>query len=309
MKLATKTLAAIDAALEFDDGLQYRKLMQDILPTIEGAYSSYNFPFSVNVGMGTFGTACARKIWYSFRWCTIEKFGAKMQRLFNRGHLEEGRMLALIYLINGAKVQIHDDDGRQLVAKGHSGHTRGALDGVLWNLPDFPADVPILWEAKTHNQKHFVPLTKKGVEVAHPKHYIQMQQYMGEMSINVGLYMATNKNTDELHLEVIDFDQENYLYNRDRVDEIVMSFHPPQRINESVGFFKCKFCKHRGVCHYDEEPERNCRTCRHARVVTVDADNPVAGWKCGHPEGGAVLDKNQQFAGCGAYEGFVVGML
>jgi hypothetical protein len=151
----------------------------------------------------------------------------------------------------------------------------------------------VLGEFKTHNDKSFAKLLSDGVMSAKWEHFVQMQQYMGYYKLNWSLYMATNKNNDEIHAEVIAFDPAQYERYRSRSVTVIEAREPPARINASPGWYECKFCDHHPVCHGDALPARNCRTC--ANSV------PVAGgaWICSLND--AQLSKEQQFAGCEKY--------
>lgn len=275
-KIAEQTLAAIDAAMFKDQGNKYRSLLRELLPTAEDAYREDDMPFRGHLGASLIGRSCARELWNSFHWVTKPSFEGRILRLFNRGHLEEPRLVALLQMI-GCEVWFQDENGKQFRMKGHRGHFGGSLDAIIRGIPEMP-DEPILGEFKTHNDKSFQKLLAEGVHKAKVEHYAQMQEYMGTYSLSWALYMACNKNDDALYCELVPFNQESYTRFAERAAMIIDAVEPPKRINNSPSWYQCKFCDHSPVCHGAKQPEVNCRTCKHSRV----ADDGF--WECRNPE-------------------------
>jgi hypothetical protein len=89
------------------------------------------------------------------------------------------------------------------------GHFGGSLDGVAKGLPEAPK-TPAVLEFKTHNDKSFTDLVKNKVQASKPQHYDQMNIYMGLMELDRALYMAVNKNTDDLYTEWVHFVQDRF---------------------------------------------------------------------------------------------------
>ena len=304
--LATKTLAAINAALEADQGAKFRGILGTVMPLAGDAYSTKEDKFRSHLGASIIGRECAREIWYSFHWATANHFEGRMLRLFNRGHLEEPRFVALLLMI-GCEVWQADENGKQFRISGYRGHYGGSLDAVIRGIPDLP-DEPVLGEFKTHGDKSFQKLKDDGVMSAKWEHFVQMQQYMGKNNLRYALYLAVNKNDDEIYAELVAFDQQQYERYAQRAAMIIDTKEAPPKINQSPGWFKCKFCDHRGVCHDDSVlPERNCRTCMWSSV----ADNGE--WHCGNPDTRSEADaqgwedpiaigKEEQLKGCDRYQ-------
>jgi hypothetical protein len=275
--LAKKTLAAIDAAIELDQGASYRQHLKRVLPHMADAYrGAEENPFRSHLGASILGGKCGRAIWYSFHWFTKPKFPGRVLRLFNRGHLEEARLIAALLTIN-CRVYQQDGEGRQYRISDVAGHLGGSGDGVAIGIPDLPVGAPALTEWKTHNDASFKALVKTGVREAKFEHFVQMQTYMRKMGLMYGLYGAVNKNDDSIHLEIITLDTgigDQFLQ---RGRTIIMMARAPAKINESPGWFDCKWCDHRPVCHLKATPERNCRTC-----IYVECNADKGGWDCGN---------------------------
>jgi len=297
MILATKTLEAIEAALSADQGSRYRGLLRELMPTAEDAYRENEDGFRSHLGASLIGRECARELWYTFRWAQKSTFEGRMLRLFNRGHLEEPRLVALLRMI-GCRVWQHTDSGTQYRVSGCGGHFGGSLDAVITGLPDI-SHVAILGEFKTHNAKSFEKLKKEGVLKAKWEHYVQQQVYMGKMNLPWSLYLATCKDTDELWGELIEFNPGQYDRYNDRARMVVEARNPPPRISETPGFFKCKFCSYYNLCHLNEQPLANCRTC----AYSVPAETGV--WGCSLH--GKVLQKEEQFKGCNYHRPIPMG--
>jgi len=308
MPVASKTLAAIAHAMEADQGAKFRALQRINLPLAEDAYREDEKPFRGHLGASLLGRECAREIWYGFHWVTRPHFEGRMLRLFNRGHLEEARFISLLQMI-GATVWQHDENGKQFRIKGYKGHFGGSQDGVAQGIPDIP-DEPCLVEFKTHNDKSFLKLAGKrvedkaspwghrweggeGVMKAKWEHFVQMQIYMGYWGLRWALYMAANKNDDDIYAELIAFDPGQYNRFLDRAASIIDAAEPPPRISNSPGWFKCKFCDHAPVCHGDRLPEINCRTCAASKVLEDGK------WFCAATE--QEIDEELQYKACSGY--------
>lgn len=313
---AIQTLAKIDRMIYDDQGSSYRQILGTLMPEAKDAYEAGKDDFRSHLGASMIGRECARELWYNFHWARPPKFEGRMLRLFNRGHLEEPRLVAMLKMI-GCEVWSQDAKGNQYRISGVGGHFGSAIDGVVSGCPDLP-DRPILGEFKTYNDKQFTKLagksddfraflahllnpqmpyaefTGKGVKVAKFEHYVQMQIYMGYYKLTHALYLAVNKNDDQLYAEIIEFDKAIYDLYWSRAEKIIMADTIPPRINESPGFFKCMFCDFKRICHLNDPVSVNCRTCA-GSVPTPDGQWHCIKWS--HP-----LTKQAQLQGCQEYD-------
>lgn len=290
--LATKTLEAIEKSVAQDGGAAFRVMLGRVLPHIEDAYRAGDSGFRSHLGASLIGRECGRELWYGFRWVMKQKFSGRMLRLFNRGHCEEARFIAML-LISGMRVVQQDENGHQFRISRVGGHLGGSGDGIVYGCPDVPDNQPCLSEFKTHGEKSFVKLVKEGVQEAKFEHYVQMQSYMKEMGLWYALYLAVNKNTDELYGEIImreDHVAEQYL---DRGEKVIFMESPPKRIATTPAFFKCKFCNYSDICHKGAPVERNCRTCMFSQPL------PNGTWHC--QKYNCTIDKELQLASCTEY--------
>lgn len=279
MNLALKTAAAIDAKIEAEQESSFRR----------------------HLGGSVIGKKCQREIWYGFRWAIEAKHKAQLLRLFARGQLEESRFIEYLRKI-GATVWPHDPNGTDSQGKpaqwrisDHAGHFGGSLDGVAVTIPDLDPNEAALLEFKTHGDKSFKKLIDGGVMASKWEHFIQMQVYMGKMELKFALYMAVNKDTDALHLEIVKFDPEIFERTIARAGNIIYANQPPDRISESPGSFDCKFCDYNRLCHNGEIGSAvNCRTCKFSRPSLNGL------WHCGLRT--LELDEKAQRAACGSYQ-------
>ncbi len=250
-------------------------------------------PHRAHLGASVIGRPCTRQLWYAFRWAKGEHHEARMLRLFERGQLEERRFVGYLKAIGVEVWEADPATGKQFRISDCEGHFGGSLDGVGRGIPDLPPDEAFVLEFKTHGEKSFVKLKDEGLLKAKWEHYVQTQIYMGKMELKYALYVAVNKNTDELHFELIPFNQAEFERGLVRAKLIIFG-NLPERINESPSYFACKYCHLQKLCHFGgETPDRNCRTCVNGKVAGAGQ------WQCKLDH--RWLDEAAQRAGCSQY--------
>jgi hypothetical protein len=261
------------AKLPQDMRLEVEKQIED--GQIEQGFRPY-------LGMSSIGASCARQLWYGFRLCTHKSIQPRVSRLFQRGHKEEPIIQADLRSIG----IIHHSD--QLEVVDCHGHCKGHIDDILEKIPDAPK-TPHLGEYKTHNDKSFKDLAKKGMRLSKPVHYAQMICYMYKLKLKRGLYIAVNKNDDSRYYERIAEDTDKAESLLRRADDIIGTELPPERIGNST-WYECKWCDYYMICHFGEESLKNCRTCKFCDI------HDEGKWKCtGHK---IWLSFEQQQLGC-----------
>lgn len=299
--LATKTLDLINHTIEADQGASFRIAEGKVLPHMADAYRGADEGFRSHLGASVVGKPCAREIWYGFHWVRKAWFESRILRLFNRGHLEEARFIAML-LSAGIQVYQQDSAGNQFRISDVGGHFGGSGDGVAIGIPDVPPGEACLLEAKTHGLKSFKKLAA-GVKIAKPEHYVQMQIYMRKMKLHYALYMAVCKDNDELYFEILVLEEAHADRGIERGRTIILSRSPPPKISESPGWYECKYCNVKDICHGGSAMDINCRTCHFARA---EEDGT---WRCGNPTYNAsnpsdILDKERQLKACPNYTVF-----
>lgn len=273
------------------------KLTEHVDPIVAAIYQAYEEAGSKELsrtylGASVIGKDCERALWYSFRWCGSEKFSGRMYRLFQTGHLAEHRFTADLRSIGATVHEIDQQTGKQFRFVGHGGHAAGHADGMATGIPGGGRKWHIV-EYKTHSEKSFEKLKQAGVKKAKPEHYAQMTWYMGKAQLDRALYLACNKNNDELHSERIEFDPAEFARIEARFDRIIFAQEPPAKLSDDPKFYKCGWCAHANVCHGNQVPPPSCRTCVHA---TPERDGDGR-WSCA--KHGPEIPKEFQRTGCG----------
>lgn len=195
------------------------------------------------------GDVCDRKLWFKYNWVKpAERFDGRMMRLFDRGNKEEDRF---IKALEGIGVTVYD---MQDEVQGLDGKLTGHIDGCALGLPEAPK-TPHLLEFKTFNDKTFKELQKKGVKEAKFQHYVQMQIYMHFKNLTRAMYMAINKNDDEIYTERVEYNKVFALAQIARAKRIVDAKSAPVRISDDPNWYECKFCRMWDICHGGKEYE------------------------------------------------------
>lgn len=278
--------------IDLHDHVQRSNLVLRIEEDVE-AFCKEHFaePPRKHFGASQVGGECLAEMWLNFRWTKIEENAGHMCRLLNRGHLEEARFVQWLEGIGFEVREIDPETGKQYRIKGVKGHFGGSLDSLLkppsrYNLPE---DLCVwLGEFKTYNEKSFTKLAgvkppwnefKKGGALARrkggdgmrktkPQHYIQMCSYGRAYGFKFGLYLAVNKNTDELYFEIVELDWSLADDGFRKAETVINSQTIPQRISMTPTYSYCKnLCDYVGICHMGETPAINCRSCKHAIPV------------------------------------------
>lgn len=243
-----------------------------------------------HLGASIIGRKCARELWYTFRWVTLVEHEPRILRLFARGQREEATFVALL---RAAGVTIHETDqnGEQFRFSTIGGHFGGSMDGCGVGFAEAPEKWHVV-EFKTHGDKSFKDLQKKGVEASKPEHWSQMQIYMLLSGMERAFYLAVNKNDDELHAERIRFEAKKAEALLEKARRIIASDRPLEKLSQDPAWYECKFCDHQTVCHGQTVPLPTCRSCLHA-TAELDGDGR---WSC--VKHGVDLTVDQQKAGC-----------
>lgn len=194
------------------------------------------------------------------------------------------------------------------------GHFGGSLDGMgkapfdipvdahldfedLKELPNarfIPANEEVLFEFKTHNTKSFSKLVIDGVRKAKPVHWAQMQVYMHKRKLRFAIYVAVNKNDDDLHIEVVDYDPKQGPILLERAERVITARELPSRLCKGPSQIEAKWCDYAGVCWAGKPLERHCRTCKHSQAIDGGE------WRCN--QWNAVIPVDAILKGCDNYQ-------
>jgi hypothetical protein len=122
-----------------------------------------------------------------------------------------------------------------------------------------------------------------------------MTLYMRWSKLDRALYLAVNKDTDELYAERVHLDEQAADALEAKAERVVFAQEPPARLSEDPAFFKCKFCPAAVVCHTAKLPAVSCRTCLHA---TPEREGDGR-WSCA--KYGADVPLDAQRRGCASH--------
>ena len=216
------------------------------------------------LGASRLGHACERALQFEFAGAPKDEgadFGGQTLRIFEIGHQLED--LAIRWL-RAAGIDLYTrkgnrPDGEQFGFSVAGGRIRGHVDGIIADAPAaLGLRTPALWECKTMNAKNWRACVKDGVTVSKPVYAAQIAIYQAYMEPSVpgmsstpALFTAINKDTAELHHEVVPFDAALAQRMSDRAVRILQATDAGDllpRIAASRDFFECRFCAHAGRC-------------------------------------------------------------
>ena len=249
--------------------------------------------YLARIGASSIGDPCLRSIWLSWRGYDDKKFGGRMLRLFQTGHLQEERIQDDLKNA-GFQVWTHQEDGNQFTYTDETGHFVCKLDGVIKGVigaEKTPHDL----EIKTHSLKSYDEVKKKGVEKAKPVHFYQMQAGMLYSKLSRALYVALCKNDEDYHIERIRPDSAVREEIQHKIRTLVNATIPPQGVSPDGGAYDCRWCDMKEVCTGQKKPIKTCRSCQYATVILKDGK-----WGCMLSK--EVLSLDQQREACKAYE-------
>lgn len=253
-------------------------------------------PKRAHLGASSLGDKCMRHIYYEFRWYNTGIKDGRILRLFNTGKREESRIVENLQSL-GFVISTITDSGKQIESRDISGHIGGSVDGIIHHIPvkyGLLDSEKCILEIKTHSEKNFRKFKDFKVKSVFPKHYTQVQVYMGMMNIPYALYVAVNKNTDELYFELIPYNNLEHERVYEIAKEVILAKEPLARIKENPNWFECKMCKFYDVCHTSVPPPKSCRTCIYSRPIKEGK------WSCDFHK--KEIDYDLQIKGCEDYK-------
>lgn len=216
------------------------------------------------LGASRLGHACERALQFEFAGAPKDEgadFGGQTLRIFEIGHQLED--LAIRWL-RAAGLDLYTrkgncPDGEQFGFSVAGGRIRGHVDGIIAAAPaPLGIGTPALWECKTMNAKNWRAFLKDGVAVAKPVYAAQIALYQAYMegtvpgiSANPALFTAINKDSAELHHELVPFDAGLAQRMSDRGVRILQATDAGEllpRIATNRDFFECRFCPWAARC-------------------------------------------------------------
>ncbi|MBU8541902.1 hypothetical protein [Falsiroseomonas tokyonensis] len=210
------------------------------------------------LGGSRLGHACERALQFEFVKAPKDEgadFDGRLLRIFGIGHALEDVAVAWL---RGAGFDLYtrrggSEHGDQFGFSVAGGRIRGHVDGVFAGGPTIPGMAfPALWECKTMNAKAWRETSSKGVAVAKPIYAAQIAVYQAYMDASVpgvadnpALFTAINKDTAELHHELVPFNAELAQRMSDRAVRILAATDAGEllpRVANQADHFECRFC-------------------------------------------------------------------
>lgn len=208
------------------------------------------------LGPSRLGAPCSRMLQYEYFNTPKDPgkdFSGQSLRIFEFGHKIEELMIGWLRLA-GFDLRTQRPDGRQFefICSAES-RIRGHIDGVLVSGPASPIRFPALWECKSMNSKHWKACVKDGVKISKPLYAVQIAIYQREMNLsdNPALFTAVNKDTSEVHSELVPYDADLAERMINRGIAVLQACDAGKllpRIAQSPDFYECKWCAYTERC-------------------------------------------------------------
>jgi hypothetical protein len=191
------------------------------------------------------GRECLRQIQYDYLAVPKDQgreFEPKTLRIFEAGHACED-IVASWLRAAGFDLRTHRRDGRQFGFSALDGRFRGHIDGCLVAGPA-PIGYPALWENKALGAAPWKEVIKKGVLLARPIYAAQIALYQAYMELpNPALFTALNRDTFELHCELVPFDARLAQTASDRAVTIVTASDAQELLPPAVNDRSSAVCR------------------------------------------------------------------
>ena len=216
------------------------------------------------LGGSRVGHPCERALQFEFAGAPKDDgadFSGRTLRIFGIGHALED--LAINWL-RATEIDLYtrkgnQPDGEQFGFSVANGRIRGHVDGIIAAAPGvLKLSVPALWECKTMNAKNWRDTVKNGVAISKPVYAAQIALYQAYMDAavpglasNPALFTAINKDTAELHHELVPFNAELAQRMSDRAVRILSATDAGEllpRIARDRDHFECRMCAYANRC-------------------------------------------------------------
>lgn len=222
----------------------------DLIKAINDAISQRNREENrLYIGASNIGNPCLRAVWYAYKGYESEKFPTNTQITFDIGkNLER---LLLDYLeASGMNIERANEANNYLFCQHEKiKDFQGHIDALIHT----DNAEPIILEIKTAKASSFAVFKKDGLKVWSKIYYSQIQSYMGMTGYKSAIILVLNKDSSELCMEWVYFDEDYYLMISDKAQFIKNNTSPPERINNNSCYHLCARCVYKNVCHYQSE--------------------------------------------------------
>ena len=205
------------------------------------------------LGGSRIGEPCARRLAYEVTLTPVDdgkEFCGRLLRIFDAGHQFEDLTIRWLQAA-GFDLRTRARDGRQFGFSVAGRRLRGHIDGAIVGGPDVGITWPALFEHKALKQSAWTDLVKRGLRHSKPVYFAQIQLYMAYMELEVALFTAMNKDTQELYHEVVHFDPAEAQRLSDKAVDILRAMDAeelPPRIAAASDFYLCRMCPYARRC-------------------------------------------------------------
>ena len=203
------------------------------------------------------GHPCIRNIWYEYNGYP-SSFSEKSKFTLELGKSIENIIIDLLksnqIMNNGTlsfKPPEYSNNFHEMYSKDNI--LTGHYDAIIFN--NVNGDIYIL-EIKSAKNSQFNLFKSKGLKLWNYQYYLQVQSYLGLFIIEKFsvfntrcIFLVFNKDTSELHQEIIEFDDLVYEEIKAKAKSIINTKKIPDKIHESSSYYVCKMCKFNSICH------------------------------------------------------------
>ncbi|BAE49956.1 hypothetical protein [Paramagnetospirillum magneticum] len=171
------------------------------------------------------GRECLRQIQYDYLAVPKDEgrdFEPPTLRIFEAGHRGEDVVAAWLKAA-GFDLRTERRDGKQFGFAVLNGCFKGHIDGCLVDGP-VAMDYPALWENKALGVSSWKDVVKRGVVLSKPVYAAQIALYQAYMDLPApALFTALNRDTWEIHCELVPFDAALAQAMSDRAFQVVQA--------------------------------------------------------------------------------------
>lgn len=224
-------------------------------------------PKRLYLGASQLGDPCARKLCYSYSQTPPDQeLSAKAIRIFDVGHQMEDFIggyqdgadgvfktaAARWFHDAGFDLKVKNSKGEQFGWSALDGKMRGHIDGVFLGGPKIPnMRYPAIWETKALSKKNWNKIKKHGLMIGNDTYFGQVQINMAYLDTFYTLFTALNKDTEETHHELIEFDHIKAQRLSDRALSVIRAVESGtllERVASNPDFYLCQWCDYKARC-------------------------------------------------------------
>ena len=216
------------------------------------------------LGASRLGVTCERALQFEYTDTPKDEekdFTGRTLRIFAMGHVLEDMAAAWL---RGAGFDLYttrrnDPEAGQFGFSAARGRLQGHVDGIISGAPaELELRFPMLWECKSLKASSWKDTVKRGVAVSKPVYAAQIATYQAYMesqipglSANPALFTAINKDTAELHHELLPFDAPLAQRMSDRAVKVITASEAGEllpRVTNDPAWHECNFCAWQERC-------------------------------------------------------------